>query len=77
MDCPDHGAKRAALSYLTAIGKSFPSANVTVDLFYVAQLFTTAVDEVQKAEAKEHKLPKATRWVVLKAADDGRLTEKQ
>ncbi|CAO0820884.1 hypothetical protein DFAR_10007 [Desulfarculales bacterium] len=35
------------------------------------------MDEVLKAEAKEHKLPKATRWAVLKAADGGRLTEKQ
>ncbi|CAO0820354.1 hypothetical protein DFAR_1540005 [Desulfarculales bacterium] len=35
------------------------------------------MDEVPKAEAKEHKLPKATRWAVLKAADGSRLTEKQ
>ena len=64
-------------AFLAAIGKSFPSANVTVDWFHVVQLFTTAVDEVRKAEAKQHKLPKATRWAVLKAADGGRLTEKQ
>ncbi|CAO0821713.1 hypothetical protein DFAR_2590011 [Desulfarculales bacterium] len=35
------------------------------------------MDEVRKAEAKERKLPKATRWAMLKAADGGRLTEKQ
>ncbi|CAO0823245.1 hypothetical protein DFAR_350005 [Desulfarculales bacterium] len=35
------------------------------------------MDEVRKAEAKERNLPKATSWAVLKAADDGRLTEKQ
>ncbi|CAO0820902.1 hypothetical protein DFAR_10025 [Desulfarculales bacterium] len=36
------------------------------------------MDEVPKAEAKERKLPKATRWAVLKAADGGRLlAEKQ
>ncbi|CAO0823486.1 hypothetical protein DFAR_3720004 [Desulfarculales bacterium] len=49
-------------AFLAAIGKNFPGANVTVDWF---------------AEIKERKLPKATRWVVLKAADGGRLTEKQ
>ncbi|CAO0822113.1 hypothetical protein DFAR_2810032 [Desulfarculales bacterium] len=32
--------------FLAAIGENFPGANVTVDWFYVVQLFTTAVDEV-------------------------------
>ncbi|CAO0821201.1 hypothetical protein DFAR_2210009 [Desulfarculales bacterium] len=62
---------------LAAIGESVPGANVTVDWFQGIQLFTTAVDEVRKAEAKERNLPEATRWAVLKAADGGRLTEKQ
>ncbi|CAO0820427.1 hypothetical protein DFAR_1560001 [Desulfarculales bacterium] len=62
---------------LAAIGDGFPSANVTVDWFHVVQLFIIAVDEVRKAEAKARKLPKAIRWAVLKAADGGRLTEKQ
>ncbi|CAO0820746.1 hypothetical protein DFAR_1860030 [Desulfarculales bacterium] len=35
------------------------------------------MDEVRKAKAKERKLPNATSWAVLKAADGGRLTEKQ
>ncbi|CAO0822954.1 hypothetical protein DFAR_850020 [Desulfarculales bacterium] len=48
-----------------------------MDWFHVVQRFTTAVDEVRKAEIKERKLPKATRWAMLKAADGGRLTEKQ
>ncbi|CAO0822166.1 hypothetical protein DFAR_2870003 [Desulfarculales bacterium] len=60
---------------LAAIGESF--SNVNVDWFHVFQLFTIAVDEVRKAKAKEHKRPHATRWAVLKAADDGSLTEKQ
>ncbi|CAO0822581.1 hypothetical protein DFAR_3180009 [Desulfarculales bacterium] len=47
---------------LVSLGESFSGANVTVDWFHVIQLFTTAVDEVRKAEAKERKLPKATRW---------------
>jgi transposase len=61
-------------AFLAAVGESFPSANVTVDWFHVVQMFTTAVDEVRKAEARQHKLPKATRWAVLKAADGGKLT---
>ncbi|CAO0823753.1 hypothetical protein DFAR_3860001 [Desulfarculales bacterium] len=64
-------------AFLAAIGEKIPGANVTVDWFHAVQLFTTAVDEVQKTEAKKHKLPKATRWTVPKAADGGRLTEKQ
>jgi transposase len=64
-------------AFLAAIGENFPKANVTVDWFHVVQLFTKAVDEVRKAEAKQHILPKATRWAVLKAADGGRLTKKQ
>ena len=64
-------------AFLAAIADSFPSAKVTVDWFHVVQLFTTAVDEVRKAEAKQNKLPKATRWAVLKAVDGGRLTIKQ
>ncbi|CAO0822841.1 hypothetical protein DFAR_3340001 [Desulfarculales bacterium] len=64
-------------AFLAAIGESFPSDNVIVDWFHVVQLFTTAVEEVPKAEAKERNLPKATRWAVLKAADGGRLTKRQ
>ncbi|CAO0823837.1 hypothetical protein DFAR_3960010 [Desulfarculales bacterium] len=64
-------------AFMATIGESFPGANVTVDWSHVVQFFTTAVDEVPKAEAKERKLPKATSWAVLKAADGGRLTEKQ
>jgi len=64
-------------AFLAAIADSFPSAKVTVDWFHVVQLFTSAVDEVRKAEAKQNKLPTATRWAVLKAADGGKLTIKQ
>ncbi|CAO0824761.1 hypothetical protein DFAR_910004 [Desulfarculales bacterium] len=64
-------------AFLTATGESFPGANVTVDWFHVVQLFTTSVDEVRKAETKERTPPKAILWAMLKAADGGRLTEKQ
>ena len=41
-------------AFLAAIGETFEQANVTVDWFHVVQLFTKAVDEVRKAEAKHN-----------------------
>lgn len=63
-------------AFLAAIGETFEDATVTVDWFHVVQLFTRAVDEVRKAEAKHNRMPKALRWAVLKSAD-GRLTARQ
>ena len=56
-------------AFLAALSESFPRASVTVDWFHVVQLFTRAVDQVRKAEAKQASLPKSLRWAVLKAAD--------
>ena len=56
-------------AFLAALATSFPKAAVTVDWFHVVQLFTTAVDQVRKAEARSRQLPKAIRWAVLKAGD--------
>jgi transposase len=63
-------------AFLAAVGATFDQAAVTVDWFHVVQMFTKAVDDVRRAEAKSSKLPKALRWAVLKRAD-GRLTEAQ
>jgi transposase len=63
-------------AFLAAIGDNFSNAAVTVDWFHVVQLFTTAVDQVRKAEARSRKLPKALRWAVLKAGDRN-LTDDQ
>src|SRR3990172_7687113 len=63
-------------AFLAALAEGFPNAAVTVDWFHVVQLFTTAVDEVRKAEARSRKLPKAIRWAVLKAGERS-LTEDQ
>jgi transposase len=52
------------------------NAAVTLDWFHVVQLFTTAVDQVRKAEARSRSLPKAIRWAVLKAGDR-KLTDHQ
>jgi transposase len=63
-------------AFIAAVGESFENAALTVEWFHVVQLFTKAVDEVRRAEARQHKLPMALRWAVLKRAD-GRLTEAQ
>jgi transposase len=81
----DHGGHRDRIvevvcdmspAFLAAVGETFPEAEVTVDWFHVVQLFTRAVDQVRKAEAKQTRMPKALRWAVLKAADRS-LTDKQ
>ncbi|MDO5675805.1 MAG: transposase, partial [bacterium] len=63
-------------AFIAGVKAHVPNSSHTVDWFHVVQLFTKAVDEVRRAEAKETKLPKATRWATLKNAD-GPLTEKQ
>jgi transposase len=56
-------------AFIAAVGESFETAAVTVDWFHVVQLFTKAVDEVRRAEARRNKRPKALRWAVLNRAD--------
>src|SRR3546814_808448 len=63
-------------AFLAAIGETFPDASVTVDWFHVVQLFTRALDEVRKSEARLVKMPTAVRWAVLKAKEKN-LTAKQ
>jgi transposase len=63
-------------AFLAALAQGFPNAAVTVDWFHVVQLFTTAVDDVRKAEARSRKLPKSIRWAVLKAGGS-HLSDKQ
>jgi len=63
-------------AFLAALATSFPKAAVTVDWFHVVQLFTTAVDQVRKAEGRSRQLPKAIRWAVLRAGD-ANLTDEQ
>ncbi len=63
-------------AFLSAVNETFPTASVTVDWFHVVQLFTKALDDVRKAEARLVKMPAATRWAVLKARESS-LTPKQ
>lgn len=63
-------------AFISAVKGHFKEAQITVDWFHVVQLFSRAVDEVRRAEAKEVRMPKATRWAVLKGANNN-LTDKQ
>ena len=63
-------------AFISGVKAHFTNSSHTVDWFHVVQLFTKAVDDVRRAEAKEANLPKATRWATLKNAD-GSLTDKQ
>ena len=56
-------------AFIAGVKAHFPNSGHTVDWFHVVQLFTKAVDEVRRAEAKETQLPKATRWATLKNAN--------
>ncbi len=63
-------------AFLSAVEDEFSQANVTVDWFHVAQLFTRAVDKVRKEERRHYNMPKGLRWAVLKKAD-GPMTAKK
>lgn len=63
-------------AFISSVNAHFSNAELTVDWFHVVQLFTKAVDEVRRTEAKQIAMPKTSRWAVLKNAD-GQLTERQ
>ena len=54
---------------------NFPRAAITVDWFHVVQIFTTAVEQVRRAEAHRCALPKGARWATMKRPEA--LTEAQ
>ena len=62
-------------AFLAAATENFPRAAVTVDWFHVVQIFTTAVEQVRRAEAHRHTLPKGARWATMKRPEA--LTEAQ
>jgi transposase len=62
---------------LSAVEQKLKSASVTVDWFHVVQLFTKAVDDVRKLEARQTKLPDHIRWAVLKSAEKGRTQNQE
>jgi transposase len=62
-------------AFIAGVKAHFINSSLTVDWFHVVQLFTKALDEVRRAEAKEVRMPKASRWATLKNTEG--LTEKQ
>jgi transposase len=64
-------------AFLVASEKTFKNAAVTVDWFHVVQIFTRALDEVRRLEAKGFRLPKGARWAVLKGLETPRTEEQE
>lgn len=64
-------------AFLAAAEKSFGNAAVTVDWFHVVQIFTRALDEVRRNEAKQVQMPKGVRWAVLKGMETYRTLEQE
>ena len=64
-------------AFLSAVEQKFRSASVTADWFHVVQLFTRAVDDVRKLEARQSGLPDHTRWAVLKSAETTRTQNRE
>ena len=63
-------------AFLAAAEETFGNAAVTVDWFHVVQIFTKALDDVRRLEAKVVKLPKGTRWAVLKGMEKFRTLDQ-
>jgi transposase len=63
-------------AFISGIKTHFVNSDITVDWFHVVQLFSRAVDEVRRKEAKEVRMPRATRWATLKASE-GNFTDRQ
>ena len=59
-------------SYIAAVKEHFPKADVTVDWFHVVQLFTRAVDDTRRIEARKREMPDGARWGVLKGRETAR-----
>jgi transposase len=63
-------------AYLAGVLKHLPSAEITFDRYHIRQHLGKAIDEVRRAEAKQHKgLLKNTRYLWLKRPS--KLTAKQ
>ena len=52
--------------FLSGITQTLPNAEITVDWFHIVQTFTRSLDEVRKQEHSDNKLPKHSRWALVK-----------
>jgi transposase len=64
-------------SCLSGIAQTLPNAEITVDWFHIVQTFTRSLDEVRKHEHRDNKLPKHSRWALLKKWGVSSLTANQ
>jgi transposase len=64
-------------AFLSGIDKTWPNAEVTVDWFHIVQTFTRRLDELRKLEHRDKKLPKYSRWAILKKFGVPSLTANQ
>jgi transposase len=64
-------------AFLSGIDKTLPNAEVTVDWFHIVQTFTRSLDEIRKLEHRDNKLPKYSRWAILKKWSVSSLTANQ
>ena len=56
-------------SYIAGCLDSFPNAAITFDRFHVKKLLNVAMDEVRKAERREHDLLKGHKYTFLRNSD--------
>ena len=59
-------------AFLAVTSEEFPYAAQTVDWFHVVQLFTHAMDEVRRNEARNEHMPTGSRWATLKGLETQR-----
>jgi transposase len=62
-------------SFISGAAESFPTAEITFDRFHVVKLLNVAMDDVRKAERKQHDELKESKCTFLK--NRTKLTEKQ
>jgi transposase len=81
---PEHGGELTRIAevvcdmsaaFRAAVVENFPPAAVTVGWFHLVQIFTTAVEQVHRAEAHRCTPPKGARLAIIKRPEA--LTEAQ
>ncbi len=64
-------------AYIAGIRESFPQAEITFDRFHLKQAVSRAVDETRRAEVRERKELRGTRYLWLKRPENLRESQKR
>lgn len=64
-------------AFIAGVKESFPSAEVTFDRFHVVKLLNEAMDQVRKAERKEHEALKGHKYTFLKNPENLSASKQQ